>query len=174
MKKHLIIALIALVIVASCNKENDTDYYLRFKANGVDKSLSGYVFAHKETTGGFTSLTILGATSATTFTDYLGLYLDNTPNSSTVFTTGTYGDVSANYSLLSTYTSNSPDYEAGEEVASEAALHSVTINHLQLTITSMDNETISGTFSGDYYEDGNVQTGTKISITNGEFNAKFQ
>ena len=38
----------------------------------------------------------------------------------------------------------------------------------------MDKNTIRGTFSGDYYFQGDVQNGEMVRITNGSFDAKFQ
>lgn len=104
----------------------------------------------------------------------MGLYIDNTPDNTHDIGEGFYEDTHPFFSVLSTYSNNNIDYEAGESVADDAATHSITINHFTIQITSMDDETVSGVFTGDYYADGNVQSGTKLSITNGEFHVKLQ
>ena len=67
------------------------------------------------------------------------------------------------------------EYEAGQTMADNAVAYNVTIaHHFKLNIISMDNKTIKGTFSGDYFQDGDVQSGTRLNITNGDFYVKFQ
>ena len=78
--------------------------------------------------------------------------------------------------MLSTFqnVANGNEYESGQTVADDAATNNSTIaNHFKVNITSIDGKTAKGTFSGDFYQDGDV-TRNKISITNGEFYVKFQ
>ena len=127
-----------------------------------------------DTTSGYYTLEILGANSSTSFNDYLGFYLDNFPAGGNI-TAGQYEDNSTSYTLLTTYANNGIDFEAGQSVAQDAVAYNVTIaNHFKVNITAMDDKTAKGTFSGDYYEDGDVQSGTKLTITNGDFFVRFQ
>ena len=88
---------------------------------------------------------------------------------------GQYLDTDTTYTLLTNYTTNGVSYDAGQTVAASAVTNSVSItNHFKLNITALTKTTIQGTFSGDYFQGGNVQSGTKITITNGSFYALIQ
>ena len=175
MKKLTIFFILAIALFISCqkNKPNDDNYYLKFKIDGVDKNYSGYAVFNRDTIAGYITLTIIGANSATSYDDYMGIYLDNSPAGGTIGT-GQYDDVSSTYTLLTTHAKNGVDFEAGQSVAEDAAFYNVSLaNHFKVNISSMDGQTARGTFGGDYYADGDVQAGTKLSITNGEFFVKF-
>lgn len=174
MRKLTLITLLLLTLFVSCKKENgDDDYYFTFTVNGVNKSYSGFIAAATDTSGAYVELTILGATSSTSFDDYLGIYLNNSPSTDNIVP-GQYEDLSADFTLLTTYGANGKDYESGQSVAEEAAANGITLtNHFKVNITSMDSKSVKGTFSGDYYDAGNVQTGEKLTITNGSFHVKF-
>ena len=176
MKKIFAISLF-LIIFESCQKEHsvtDDNYHVSFTVDGVNKTYTGHVFAHLDTIAGYIELQIVGANSTTSFDNYMGIYVNNFPGSSNI-TTGQYEDNSASFTLLTTYANNAIEYEAGQSVAEEAVTYNVTIaNHFKVIISSLDNKSAKGTFSGDYYEDGNVQNGTRLSITNGDFYVPFQ
>lgn len=174
MRKISLIAIAFLALFASCSKKNDSDYFVKFSVNGTNKKYTGYTFGHIEISGANKALEIVGTTSATSFDDYMGLYIDNTPDNTHDISEGFYEDTHPFFSVLATYSNGGTDYEAGESVADDAASNSITINHFEIQITNLDDETVSGVFSGDYYADGNVQSGTKLSITNGEFHVKLQ
>jgi len=175
MKKLSVITILFLLIFESCKKDDsEGNYHVSFTVDGVNKTYTGHVLAHTDTTAGYTTLTILGATSSFSFDDYLGIYLDNYPGGVNI-TPGQYEDNFTNFTLLTTYTNNSMEYEAGQTMADNAVAYNVTIaHHFKLNIISMDNNTIKGTFSGDYFQDGDVQSGTRLNITNGDFYVKFQ
>lgn len=175
MKKLSVIAIVFLLIFESCKKEDsEGNYHVSFTVDGVNKTYTGYVLAHTDTSAGYTTLTILGANSATSFDNNLGIYLDNYPGGMNI-TPGQYEDNFTDFTLLTTYTNNGVSYEAGQTMADNAVAYNVTIpNHFKLNIISMDNNTIKGTFSGDYFQDGDVQSGTRLNITNGDFYVKFQ
>jgi hypothetical protein len=175
MKKIFLIPAFFLLLLISCKKDGqDQNYYVRFSADGVSKSFTGYVFAHEEVISGYTTLAVNGATSPTSFDDYMGFYIDNFPTAAAILP-GIYLDNSPDYTLLSTYNINGLEYEAGETVAENAINDGITIaNHFTVNITEKTSTTIRGTFSGDFYFEADVQNGDKITITNGEFYAKFQ
>ena len=170
MKRIAILGIITLFVFVSCKKSGtDTNYHVSITVDGVTKTYTGYVRAGLDTTAGYKTLTVIGADSSTAFNNYFGFYLDNSGNNSSPITAGQYDDTSTDFILLANFTKNAVEYEAGQSVAEDAAVASITINHFKVTITSMSNGTIRGTFSGDFFEDGDVQSGTKLSITNGEF-----
>lgn len=175
MKRFSVAVVFLLVLLSSCKKNNsDEDYHVSFTVDGVSKTYTGHVLAHADTTSGFITLTILGTNSPSSFDDYIGIYLDNSPGGADI-NIGQYEDNSATFTLLTTYALNGTDYEAGQSVAEEAVFYNVTIpNHFKVNISSMDGKTAKGTFSGNYYPDGDVQSGTKLNITNGDFYVKFQ
>jgi hypothetical protein len=175
MKKLSVIIVLISIVFGSCKKETgDENYHVSFTVDGINKTYTAHVLGHLDTTGAYISLTILGADSPTSFDNYMGIYLDNSPGNGSVTAT-TYTDNSANFSLVTTYARNGIDYESGQSVALDAVSSGVTItNHFKMIITSMTSTTIKGTFSGDYYTNGNTQTGTKLKITNGDFYVKFQ
>jgi hypothetical protein len=176
MKKVSVIAILFLILFGACNKEhgNDSDYHVSFTVDGVNKSYTAHVLAHKDTTGGYVTLTILGANSPTSFDNYMGIYLDNFPGHGN-FTPVQYDDNSATFTLLANYTNNAIEYDAGQSIAQDAVTYGVTIaHHFKVNITSIDNNVVRGTFNGDYYKDGDVQSSTKLNITNGDFYVRFQ
>jgi hypothetical protein len=175
MKKLSFIAIACLLLFGSCQKENgqDNNYHVSFTVDGVNKKYTGYVFAHLDTISGYVELSTGGADSPVSFDNYIGFYINNSPGNSNI-TSGQYEDNSAGFTVLSTYAVNSVEYEAGQSVAEDAVFYNVTIpNHFKVIITSMDKKTMRGTFSGDYYKNGDVRNGPKVSITNGDFYLKF-
>jgi hypothetical protein len=178
MKKLTILGLLVAISFVSCQKEkdrqdSDNNYHFSFTVDGVKKSYTGYIAAHTDTVSGYVSLTILGAPAVTSFDNYLGIYLDNVPNKGNI-TVGQYLDLGPNFNLITTYNLNGVEYESGQSVAEDAITDNITIaNHFKLNITSMDKTTIRGTFSGDYFKDGDAKNGTKLNITNGDFYVKF-
>lgn len=173
-----ILFLVAITFV-SCEKEKDNqrqqdnNYHFTFTVNGAKKSFTGYIAAHTDTTNGIVELIVLGAPSVTSQDNYLGFYLSNDPGKGNIGT-GQYLGTATNYTLLSTYALNAVEYESGQTMEMEAISNNVTIvNHFKVNITSMDKTTIRGTFSGDYFADGDVKNGAKLTITDGDFYVKF-
>jgi hypothetical protein len=178
MKKFFILSIAFIIGFSSCQKENsedntDTNYHVSFKADGISKSFTEFTGAHFDTTSGFVTLTVLGSASQTNNSNYFGFYLNN-DSGAALIVPGEYKDVFTNFTLLSTYNINAFPYEAGQSVAEEAADNNITIaNHFKVNITSMNKETVKGTFSGDFYESLNIR-GKKITITDGDFYVKVQ
>ena len=174
MKKNSIAVLLFFIVLSSCTKNKPAEnYHVSFTVNGVNKTYTGYAVVHTETISGNTTLTILGANTPTSVEDNMGIYLDNSPTG-TAIVAGQYEDNATGFTVLTTYTNTSIDYEAGQSVAEDAVFYNVPIaNHFKVNISSMDGKTAKGTFSGDYYADGDVRTGTKLTITNGDFFVKF-
>lgn len=171
MKKNSLLVALTVLLFISCNKNNGGDYYFTFKENGINKSYSANIYAGADTTAPYIELMIIGSNSMT-FDEVLGFYINNSPGQ-TAIVTGLYEDTTPNFTLLSTYSKGTTDYESGQSVAEEAVANNITLtNHLKLTITSLDSKVVEGTFSGDYYTDGNVVSGTRITITDGSFRVR--
>lgn len=175
MKKLLLFSVVLSLVITSCKKDKgNDDYYFRFTVDGTAKAYSGFIAAHLDSSAGYVELTLLGANSQTSFDDNMGIYINDFPAQKEI-KPGVYPDNSSDFTVLTTYTNSNVDYEAGQSVAEEGVLWNVPItNHFKVTITTLSKESVSGTFSGDYYEDGDVRTGTKLVITNGAFHLKFQ
>ena len=174
--KKISIAICLLVILSSCKKEDSgSSYHVSFSIDGVKKTFTGYAVAHKEDVSGDIELTILGSKTALSFDDYFGIYINNYPGGGNI-PAGEYQDNSTDFTVLSTFQNiaNGNEYESGQTVADDGIYYNIPIaNHFKVNITSMDSKTAKGTFSGDYYQDGDVHN-NKISITNGDFFVKFE
>jgi hypothetical protein len=176
MKKLSLVVSLFAIIFSSCSKQHGTDenFHFNFTENGVNKSYTGNVLAHRDTVGNYYSITILGSTTATSLNDYMGIYMDNDPVHGS-FSAGEYTDNSPSFSVVTTYNKNGIEYKAGQSVAIDGVYYGIPIaHHFKVTITSINSNTIRGTFSGDFYKDGNVQSTDKLNITNGDFYAQFR
>ena len=175
MKNIIVLFLVAVMLSAGCSKDKDeSTYYVTFMVDGVKKSFTNYTFGHFETTGGFTELSMLGANSSTADDNYAGIYINNYPGLLPI-TTGVYEDSSIDFTVLATYAIDDVEYEGGQTVSDNVIQYNIP-GHQRFTviITEITQTSIRGTFSGDYYEGGDVQTGTKLRITNGEFNVQIR
>ena len=175
MKKVFHFLLLPTILFLSCSKETDENYHVSFTANGAAKTYTAHTLAHLQDAGGGNfELTILGAASSTSYDDYLGIYINNSPGGGAI-QAGQYNDNTPDRIVLTTYENGGSAYEAGHTVADQAVIYNVPIaNHFKVTISELTTNGVArGTFSGDYYKDGDVHS-TKISITSGEFYVKFQ
>ncbi len=102
------------------------------------------------------------------------LMLDNS-NGGGPLVARTYSDTSTVFDMSATYfVSLATQFEAGSFVESLAAGASIPItNHFKLVITSINSTAIQGTFTGDFFSNGDPTAAVK-TITNGAFNAQFQ
>lgn len=177
MRKIISILVVIFIAFTSCKKSSSSgsqQYHVSYTVNGVNKTYTGYVAAHLNSANSTISLTVFGADSDTSTTNYIGFYLDNYSGGGSI-AAGQYVDTMTNYTLLGNYTANGIESDAGQSIASDAESNSITIaNHFKVNITSITSAVISGTFSGDFYQYGDVTNGAKVTITNGEFYAMFQ
>lgn len=170
--KNLLIATL-LVLSFSCKKNKD-DYYISCTIDGVSRTFNVFPTAHRETDNGFVGISVGGAAGASEDADSWGFWIDNTPTGGEIVARN-YSDTDANFDLLSTYSRNGAliDYEAGTEVVDYANTLSVPIaNHFSVTITAIDGNSITGTFSGDFFKEGDPE-GEIVQIRNGSFHVKF-
>jgi hypothetical protein len=174
--KFFLCLLFSSCFFLSCKKEqsgsnNNDAYYVTCTIDGKVMKFNGYLFCHYEWSGGYKSVTINGATDLSSTAAYVGFVITNIPSRDSI-NAGTYTDASTNFEVLAAHSPNissNIDYHAGTTLYNEAMLAGVTItNRFTVKITSINNQTAKGTFSGDFYYDGDP-TGAKKTITNGEF-----
>lgn len=173
--KLLLSILCIACFFTSCNKErsnnnNNEAFHVKCTVDGTPMTFNGYVFCHYEWAGGKKAVTINGATGLSATAASVGFVITNIPSGDSI-NAGTYTDASTNFEVLASYAPNISTiaYDAGTTVFNEAKLIGATItNHFVVKITSLNNQTARGTFSGDFYYDGDP-SGAKKTITNGEF-----
>ena len=175
--KKFFIPLIALISLSvSCKKSSSSSPSYSFSATvaGTAKNFNAAPpVATTTTVGGVTSITITGVLSASTGESII-LLLDNS-NGGGPIVARTYADTSTVFDMSATYFVNlSTQFEAGSSVESLAAGASIPItNHFKLVITSINSTAIQGTFTGDFFSNGDPTAAVK-TITNGAFYAQFQ
>lgn len=175
MKKIFLLTLILVTLLSSCKKSNDS-YYIRCTIDGIARTFNVQTFAHHETdpTSGRKGIGMGGLATSDPAGDWFGFWVDNIPSGNEI-APGTYTGTMADFGLLGTFTDATAghDWYGGSSVEEDAVTYSAPIaNHFTLTIQSIDGA-IKGTFSGDFYNDGDPRE-SKKSVTNGEFYLKFR
>lgn len=176
MRKSFLLSLAFFAFLLSCKKNNDS-YYIRCTIDGTAKTFNVQTFAHKETDPASQKdgIGMGGFATQNTDDDWFGFWIDNIPSDNPIVA-GTYDHTSVDFDMLATYSNEGTgmDFESGSSVDEDAITYAVTIaNHFRLTIQSIDGSTIKGTFSGDFYDQGDPRE-SKKSVTNGEFYLKFR
>lgn len=172
--KILLVAVLAFCVLVSCKKSNSgssNSYHFTATVDGKAQTFNVSPLATRITAYGITDIVIEGFNgTSSSNTQTLSLGWVNSSANSTPFGTGTWSDTSRKYAIAGVYAvPNTDQYASGTNVTGQASLSGVTItNHFKITITSMDSTAIKGTFSGDFYDMGNV-SGAKKTITNGDF-----
>jgi hypothetical protein len=173
MKKVHFFYLAALCLFFSCKKDKseDTSYHVTCKIDGVAKSFSAAtsgIIGTPEAKG----IVVIGASTTTATAEGFAFILNEIANENNV-SAGTYTDESTKFQLLANYNgsggSDALDYHAGTEMYKESVMYSTPItDHFKVVVTAIDDKTVRGTFSGDFYLDGDIK-GDKISVTEGNF-----
>jgi hypothetical protein len=173
--KTICVSLFIALTFFSCKKDNtEITYGIKCNINGVPKTFNILSNAHREEDNGYKSVSILGMNNGSTEEYFTGIII-NMPSQKAI-EAGSYLDASHDFELLFTYalSYSGPEYEAGRTLYDEAQYRGVPIsNPLKVTITSITNEVVKGTFSGDFYFEADPNA-EKKTITNGEFALKFQ
>jgi len=175
----IFLLLIVAFIFSSCSKGDDGGtYHITCNVDGAATSFNTAALAHIDVdpSGPGRDIIIHGLTGPSATAGTFGFALNNVPGYDSI-KAGVYPDTQTMYEVLASYSGNasSPDdYEAGTSNYQEAVRAGVTLtNHFTVTITSLTAQTVRGTFSGDFYFNGDVK-GAKKSITNGDFYVKLQ
>jgi hypothetical protein len=163
-------------LFSSCKKSGTATatYSMTATVAGVQKSFDFEPpIAATSSAGGSTYIFITGIKSASGG-EQMVIQL-STASGGGPIVAGTYYDTVQNFLIAANYALNANTiYVAGTVVAEFASISGIAIvNHLKVVITSINSTAIKGTFSGDFYVNGNPALG-KIPITNGNFYAKFQ
>lgn len=170
MKKMYFFYLAALSLFFSCKKDKNDDpgsYHITCKVDGVTTSFNSTALAvigTEEARG----LAVNGGVSMSETTDGFGFVIADIDHN---VTAGTYTDEGTDYSLLGAYHvgQTDVDYDAGTELRKEAEANNKTItNGFKVIITAIDDKTVKGTFSGDFYPIENLD-GDKKTLTEGSF-----
>jgi len=153
-----------VVAATSCKKDkNDDSVHLKCKVDGVEKTFNTSTTAGLTNENGFSILTVFGSSAASSSAEHLILYISKTEGT---VTTGTYTVDGENYSVqgvFNTGTSGGVSYVGGNEINT-----SETSNALKIIVTQIDDKTVRGTFSGEFYEDGDDSNPKKV-ISEGSF-----
>jgi hypothetical protein len=177
MKKGVSFILILCCIFLSCSKDQSTNdtYYLTCTIDGAPRTFNLLAGSRRESNATNTAVFVHGVESASSNTADYGFVITNVPSGDDIIAAD-YTDTSTDFEILTAYKPDqaSLGFDAGTTMLDEANMAGVTIsNHFKVTITSINNETIKGTFSGDFYEDGDPHAAKK-TISNGSFYLKFQ
>ena len=163
MKKPLLIAICILLAFTSCKKSSDVPANtISATVDGVDESFNTNTNAQLGTAIALNSvLNIAGSSASGTGADIIGMTIE----SNGTIVKGSYSNSAVNNS---TFTSML--YTKGPFLLSDPNIYSSGVNGnypTTITITSMINTNIQGTFSGKLlFKDGT----TVKSVTNGKFN----
>jgi hypothetical protein len=182
MKKILVVSFVAVLIlfVWSCKKSSSAPagsaYFISATVGGTSRTFNVSAYAVDSSIGGASEIDIFGLSDSSFTPAAIVLSISNSPGLKSI-TTGAYTDTTASFTLSSSYYSNyyaSTSFNAGTVFAATASGAGITItNHLKLVITSLTSTGIKGTFSGDYYFDGDPSA-SPTTITNGSFYLKFK
>ena len=172
--------VIIVFLFSSCSKSGSDDgaYHVNCNIDGVASTFNAGDFAHidAEPGTGNRALTINGLTGINVTAGSIGFVITNLPGGDSI-AAGTYLDTSTRFEVLASYDINvadQDDFEAGTSTYQEAIRAGNTIgNHFTVNITSRTSTTVKGSFSGDFYHNGDAK-GTKRSITSGDFYVKIQ
>jgi hypothetical protein len=171
MKKIISLSLIAISIFlfTACKKDSSngggSNYYVKANVGGTDKNYTSNPMAVIINTSGVYSLAIAGGAGGSSLE---GLAFQINPNSGPV-TAGTYDESSGDYAIAATYNPGTSDVSA----IFGAGLNPFSSHPLQIVISNISDKEVSGTFSGEFYD--NSGTGTdSLLVTNGEFKVPVQ
>ena len=173
MKKLLIASLAIVIISLSCKKSGSSSgsYSITASANDTAMTFNVNAMATEDSTGGITSLVIFGNVSSAANLQGISLDINNSPTHKPIVA-GTYVETNTtDFVTAGVYNPGSSTIVYG------AGIEPNPTNPLTITITSIDKNTVKGTFSGDFYY-MNTQTayiGLPIkTFTKGQFYVKIQ
>lgn len=178
MLRILTLSLIGWVVFSSCQKETskavDTNYHITCKVDGQAASFNIGATAYQIDSLGQTIIAIAGADAATTSPKVLSVAIISLEPGAAI-TAREYSDTSTVYGIGSDYVVQSgiEEYVAGYDLPAIAQENNVTLaNHLKISIKEITDNTIRGSFSGDYYLNEDINS-TRKTITEGDFYVKI-
>jgi hypothetical protein len=151
--------------------------YFICSINGVRDTFS-VQYAQKEydslSPGGTTTaLSIIG--SHNTMGTNVSFTINNFPSHDSI-TVGSYWDSSANFLTSGEYFITTGNYyDAGTSFYWASGQSDIPMqHHLEITIKHLDNTTVTGIFSGDFYYGDDYVNGARATITDGIFSVPVQ
>ncbi len=164
---------VAFLSFSSCNKDknNDPDYFVTCKINGVETEFNSSNYAEVQYAGTSPSgILINGAVDVGGTAGAFTITITSLP-----ITEREYTDAESNQNIVAIYSQDaSTHFEAGTMVYQNTLRNGVTlVNHLRIRLTSITSAEVRGQFSGDFYQDGEALSPMK-TITEGEFFVKVQ
>jgi hypothetical protein len=181
MRKHPIIKflLVSIIFITSCTKEYSFEkqkqevYFITCKVDGVLKEYFNCLAGdHTDPSNG--NLSIYGAAPLTN-SNNPGFFALEIASHTQVVTEGEYADSTTGFQAHSVYVDSVSNevYVSGSNLQIAAAGSGITIpDHLKITVTELGEFTVRGTFSGDFYLNGDI-SGKMIKITDGLFYLKM-
>lgn len=171
MKKINILYLVGFLLIAfsACKKETsggDSGYYIKANVGGTDKNYTSTPMAITLNSGGVYSLSLAAGAGGTSGE---GLSFQITQNDAPV-TAGTYSEGgSGDYVVGGVYNPGTTDLAE----MFGAGMHYPVSHPLQIVITNITDKKVSGTFSGEFFDNSGVGS-ESLMITNGSFNLPIQ
>ncbi len=169
MKSIYFLVLAASCLFLSCkkDKEEDGSYHISCKVDGVAKTFNTLAFAVKGKEDLY-GLVITGRSASGNDAEAVGIVLtsaeaDIGPN--------TYTDAGTAHHLIGSYQIgiDGVAYGGGTEVNLQAVSGNKTIvNHFKVVISSVTENAVRGTFSGDVYKDDDIDA-EKKTLLDGSF-----
>ncbi|HVS96556.1 MAG TPA: hypothetical protein VHE54_08710 [Puia sp.] len=169
--RTLVLAASLALLVVSCKKSKPSSSSNSITAdmNDTAKTFNVNAGAQLLDLGGYTALSIYGNATSAQDLEGLNLSINNTPGNKPIVA-GTYTENSTDFSVGAVYNPGSNVIVYGAGVIPNPT-HPLTI-----TITSIDKNSVKGTFSGDFIYT-NTATGTfgtdVKTFTNGQFNVQM-
>jgi hypothetical protein len=171
MKKILLLSACVATLFLSCKKSSSgSSYYIQASVDGTAKTFNVNAMGVKFVANGVTDISVTGNVTSAANLEGINITINNSPSSKPIVA-GTYSETNGtDFAVGAVYNPGSTTIVYG------AGVYPNPVNPLQIVITSIDNNTIKGAFSGDFYYT-NAGTGTigpaKKTFTNGEFYVKF-
>ncbi|HEY4063098.1 MAG TPA: hypothetical protein VGM30_14430 [Puia sp.] len=174
MKKIFILSACLAVISFSCKKSSSSSgpsNYITASIDGTAKTFNAGIMAFKTTQNGQTVFNVIGFSDGSANPESFSITIGNSPTTAKPIVAGTYTEVfNPDFITVGEYIPGSTTYVYASGLAAPP------VNIFTVTITSIDNNSVKGTFSGDveYLDVATAIPGsTKKTITNGSFYAKL-
>lgn len=165
----LYLIVLLLISVTACKKEtgsSDSGYYIKANVGGTDKNYTSTPMSITINSGGVYSLSLAASAGGTSGE---GLSFQITQNGAPI-TTGTYSESgSGDYTIAGVYNPGTTDLAE----MFGAGMHFSPSVPLQITIINISDKKVSGTFSGEFFDNSGMGSESLI-ITNGSFNLPIQ
>jgi hypothetical protein len=190
MKTITLLALIAVMSLMACSKSSNSsnantssNYYVKATIDGTNVSYTNYTGALNQN---YATMNVFGYTSNATNADGINILFQLLrDNNNTNITVGIYSDT-ANYSpmdnpnelpdstnnfSISYFNTNEANLflqQAGSQYISNGVMNAANSTPFTCTITAINNQSVSGTFSGTAYFGSIIK-----KVTNGSFHVAF-